>query len=136
MTPDDLQMYLTATREAMRAENITGSCQERVMNRLLYGNPEGFRHEPDREETEVMFSGSVTASWWDGGGGSQVAPHYDNPLHPFPVEPQPDAPVFGGDFREISRMQKDDKERHPLLSSCRCGNQVIRQTEDSPWEHC
>jgi hypothetical protein len=128
-------MYLTATREAMAAENITGSCQERVVNRLLYGHPGGFRHEPGRDETQVMFSGSGMAPR-DGGGGAPSAPAYENPLHPFPVEPAPDAPVFGKDFREVNPAFMDSEPVHPLLSGCRCGGQILRQVPGDSWEHC
>lgn len=130
MTPDELQLYLTATREAMNAENITGFYQQRVMNRLLYGHPEGFRSQPDPDET--MSFAMPPPQWVN--SDEQAA---YNAFHPYPVEPQPGAPVFGGDFREVTPEQMEDKDRHPLLSSCRCGNQIIRHVpEDSSWEHC
>jgi hypothetical protein len=135
MTPDELQLYLTKTREAMNAENITGYYQERVMNRLLYGHPEGFRREPDPDEKVSLapFDGT-TAGGWIGTDEEQAV--YKS-LHPFPVEPQPLAPVFGNDFREVAPEQMGDKDVHPLLSSCRCGNQILRHVpEESSWEHC
>jgi hypothetical protein len=57
-------------------------------------------------------------------------------LHPFAVEPAPDAPVFGADFRELDPAFMDNDTPHPLLSACRCGNQIVRQAAEGSWEHC
>lgn len=151
MTPDELQLLCRQFRQAMHDENITGFYQERVMNRVLYGDPAGFRHEPDLDET-VSFRGPMYPPGRTAAGGwvltdeeaAEVLRASEardqavyNAVHPFPVEPHPDAPVFGSDFREVTPEQMDDKEHHPLLSACRCGNQILRHVpEESSWEHC
>lgn len=132
MTPDELQLLCRKFRDAMTAEDITGFYQHRVMNRLLYGDPEGYRHEPGPDETMVMMPGQMTGGGWI---TTDEQPAY-SAMHPFPVEPQPDAPVFGNDFREIDPAFMDDETPHPLLSACRCGNQVIRKAPGDSWEHC
>jgi hypothetical protein len=146
MTPDELELLCRKFRDCMTAEGVYNYCQDRVMNRMLYGDPKGYKPEPDRDETiplVIPYSEIGPAHPGFVQAGTQVPPPavtdaeaIYRSLHPFPVEPQPDAPVFGADFREIDPALMADDAPHPLMSACRCGNQIVRQAAEGSWEHC
>jgi hypothetical protein len=112
--------------------------QERVMNRFLYGDPEGYRPEPGLDETlplAIPYSEIGPSHPGFRRPGEEPDVVYDI-LHPFVVEPAPDAPVFGADFRELDHGLINEDTAHPLMSACRCGNQIVRQAAEGSWEHC
>ena len=59
-----------------------------------------------------------------------------DPLLPHQVGPSEGAITFGPDEREIALPWKGAADdRYPLLSTCRCGRQIMQERSGVPWQH-
>jgi hypothetical protein len=67
--------------------------------------------------------------------GGDPAPGVWHAVTGTPATPELASPVFGGDFREIDPLLLDDVATHPLLATCACGDEIMRQAPDQPWVH-
>lgn len=152
-TPDEgwaspmamMQNFLHAADEALAEEGIDEPRHGRIMNRLTWGDPEGplARRAAGRHTAPAggqgwtsgsmggdMSDDEAAAMLWKAEQETQQQPGM---LHD-PVW-EPGAAVFGHDGREISFAIMDDPALHPLISSCKCGRQVTRQSPDTGWVH-
>ncbi len=117
--------FVAACDEAMKAEDISTLDRARITNRLLWGNPGGAagiaaEAEAARTATQAMDSGG--SSVWHLITGNPVAPSLTQP-------------VFGGDFREIPIESIDHEDVHPLIATCACGEEIMRDAPDQEWQH-
>lgn len=137
--------FVQAAAEAVTLEKLPPGTRERIVNRLLWGDPDGIAgitraavkarsisihpsaqpydpasDEPDLEE--LSGDEAVTVTTWHALTGTPVAPELTHP-------------VFGSDLREIHLSRLDQDSVHPLLATCSCGGEITRQLPGQPWVH-
>lgn len=120
---DMVREFVLACDVALAAEGDSAEKRERVRNRLLWGNPDG----PEGIEREA-----AQARVHDDGDGSPTLWHA---VTGTPVAPDLTQPVFGKDLREIDTMVMDYEDVHPLIATCACGEEIMRQAPGEPWSH-
>ncbi len=116
-----IQEFVKAASNAMRAEDTDPARHDRVVNRLLWGDPDG-PAGVQAEAEAARLSTDPDTSVWHLVTGNPVAPHLTHP-------------VFGRDFREIDPGEIDGPAHHPLIATCGCGEEIMRDTPSQEWHH-
>lgn len=115
-----LQAMVAAADRAMAEERIGAAARQRVVNRLVYGSPEGPGSRLTDAEAEAAYMRSAEAQ----------APGDHVPA------PAPGQPLFDRDGREIPGDAFPwPSEWAPVTTQCRCGQQIARTENLSRWEH-
>ena len=139
MNPGELRAFLQMADEAMTAEEIPGDVRKRVINRVVFLDPEGYRPWIDPKAQAHPF---VSAPAFPG----PRLPFETAPFHALTedeIAPAESAPWFGRDGREIlaetdsvpavsHTISRDD---YPLTSTCKCGRMITRTGSTAQWEH-
>jgi len=130
MNPGELRAFLHLMDEVMAGEDVPAGTRKRIINTMIFGNPEGYSaREEDREATESF----LTAPGFPGAFQPQL---------PHEITPARSAVWYGGDGREIDFLTwgptvlELPEESYPVTSTCECGRMIIQEGRGAQWEHC